>query len=138
MEFQELCTGLSFKSYEELTTFIQEYQDRNNCVLYRKDSRKIAAAKKRCPDKVFNEDLIYAEITFSCVHNGVHRHQGTTGQRPQQRTVLTGCNFQFIVRTDHECLRVSKVESSHNHELLREEFSSNPTNRKMSSETSPT
>ena len=94
-----LVVGLTFNSLEDLQLYIKNYEEINNVVLYKKDSRKIAAARKRYPGKIFNENLIYSDITFACVHNGKYRSKATTGERPNTRTTRTGCGFEIRVKS---------------------------------------
>ena len=57
-----LATGLTFNSYPELCDFIETYEEQTHCILYKSDSRTIAARRKRQPERVFNEELIYFRI----------------------------------------------------------------------------
>ena len=42
-----LATGLTFNSYPELCDFIETYEEQTHCILYKSDSRTIAATLAR-------------------------------------------------------------------------------------------
>ena len=52
-----LTVGMTFYTLEDLEEYVKYYESTNNVILYKKDSRKIAAARKRCPEKEFNDSF---------------------------------------------------------------------------------
>lgn len=59
-----------FDSFSALEKEIDKFQKRNNVQFYIRDSRKIEAAKRRTPNRVFNTRLVYSEIVCCCIHGG--------------------------------------------------------------------
>jgi len=79
-----LEVGSLFESFSELEEEIKKYQKRNFVQFYRRDSRKIKTAKQRAPNRHFNADLIYSEITYCCKEGGKEYKSESKGERPKQ------------------------------------------------------
>lgn len=100
--------------------------------LYRKDSRTIEAAVKRCPKRVFNSNLKYAEVHHACVRNGKYKSMVTIGERPNQSTIRSGCQFIIKLRSyDGQSLQVSSHGPSHNHDCKRDDFMHYPSQGRL-------
>ena len=62
--------GSVFDSFSALEEEISRFQKNNIVQFYVRDSRKIEAAKRRALNKKFNENLVYSEIVYCCIHGG--------------------------------------------------------------------
>lgn len=128
----DLAVGQKFFRYEDVESAVRKFEGKNCVNLYKKDSRTINAAQKKCPKKAFSSDLKYADLAFACVHNGKYRSHVTTGERPNQSTIRTGCPFVIKLRSyDRQCLTVSHIGPEHNHECDRDSFQHHPSQRKL-------
>ena len=74
--------GADFWSFAQLESAIADYQQKNFVRLYRRDSRTIEATKKRTSKKDYNEQIVYTDIKYACVHGGKTFISQTTGVRP--------------------------------------------------------
>jgi len=74
-----------FASYDELRSFVSDYQTDNKIQLYVRDSRTIAAAQKRLPKRQLNASLQYYQITYCCIHGGRQYKSHGSGIRPNQQ-----------------------------------------------------
>ena len=128
--------GKLFSDYNTLQDEIQKFESENFVKLYKKESRTIEAAKKRCPNKRFSPDIKYSEVAFACVHNGKYKPNVTTGNRPNQKTNKTGCEFVIKTRAtaDGQQLMVTHYVNTHNHDVTSEEYQMNPAVRKLTHE----
>ena len=64
---------------------IKKYQKRHHVQFYTRDSRKIMTAKQRAPtDRIFNDNLVYSEITYCCVEGGKDYKSQSKGECPNQ------------------------------------------------------
>lgn len=126
-----------FGSYSDLEESLKIYQ-RQKCVnLYKKESRTIEAASKRAPNKPFKRELKYSELVFACVHNGKQRQKKTTGERPNQQTIRTGCEFVIKVRVtpDGQKLSITNINDQHNHILSEDTYQYYPCERRLDNAT---
>ena len=80
----------SFSIKEQLPNFnafqskIEQYQIANHAQLFCRDSRSVAAAASRCPNKTFNPTLKYSELSYSCIHGGKNFESVGTGKVSQR------------------------------------------------------
>ena len=77
--------GKKFKTFQELKAEINNYESSNFVKLYRRDSRKLESFKKRCPKRIINKELEYANITYSCIHGGKKFKSKSTGKQINTR-----------------------------------------------------
>lgn len=127
-----LSIGTKFYSFDELHRAVKQFEEENCVNLYRKDSRTIEAAVKRCPKRVFNSSLKYAEVHYACVRNGKYKSVVTTGERPNQSTIRSGCQFIIKLRSyDGQSLQVSSHGPAHNHDCKRDDFMHYPSQRRL-------
>ena len=77
----EIVVGESFSSFEELQERIERYKQESFVELWRRDSRTIAAARKRGYDRPINSSLRYRDVKYCCVHGGQTFKPRGTGQR---------------------------------------------------------
>lgn len=64
--------------------------------------------------------------------NGKYTSKATTGSRPNQATIKTGCEFEIKLRAfDGKSLVVNHFSSSHNHDLREDEFRHHPSQRRL-------
>lgn len=124
--------GVKFTSYEDLEREVKKFEIENNVNLYKKESKKIEAVKKKLPKRVFRPELVYASIVFACVRNGKYRHRLTTGDRPKQSTFGSGCEFAIKLRSlDGQSLSVTQFVSEHNHVCNKDQFRHHPAQRRL-------
>ena len=76
--------GSAFSSLSALEEEIGRFQKNNSIQFYIRDSRKIEAAKRRAPHRKFNENLVYSEILYCCIHGGKNFKCRSKGERPNQ------------------------------------------------------
>ena len=76
--------GSVFDSFSALEEEISRFQKNNIVQFYVRDSRKIEAAKRRALNKKFNENLVYSEIVYCCIHGGKAFKSESKGERPYQ------------------------------------------------------
>ena len=127
-----LSVGTKFDSFDELNRVIKQYEEDNCANLYKKESRTIEAAAKKCPKKTFNSNLKYAEVIYACVRNGKYKSKVTTGERPNQSTIRSGCQFSIKLRSyDGQFLEVRSHGPAHNHECKKECFMHYPSQRRL-------
>ena len=81
----EQLQAKKFATYEELRSFIADYQLENKVQLYIRDSRTIDAAQKCLPKRQLNAVLQYYQVTYCCVHGGRHYKSYGSGIRPNQQ-----------------------------------------------------
>ncbi len=62
--------GELFESFDVLEKKLDEYKQKNFVEFWKRDSRTIAAAKKRV-DRPLKSQLKYYEVKFCCIHGGL-------------------------------------------------------------------
>ena len=67
---QKLNTGQKFEDFSSFKIAIQQYQNAENVQFFRRNSRTIAKAHLRMPEKKLDERLKYYEIQFHCILDG--------------------------------------------------------------------
>ena len=77
--------GDRFKMFVEVENKIHQYEKEKFVQFYRRDSRRIEAAQKRAPHKSFREEIVYAELVYSCIHGGKKFKSESKGKRPNQQ-----------------------------------------------------
>ena len=85
--------GSKFSSFTDLKNAIELYQQQNHVQLYISDSRKLQAMLTRTP-KVAKEapsELVYYNLTYSCIHGGRKFKSRGKGVRPNQQTFRQEC-----------------------------------------------
>ena len=96
---------------------MQHFENENFVNFYIKECKKIASLKKEVKHRVFKEELVYGSIVYACVRNGKYKYRSTTGERPNQSTFRTGCEFTIKLRSlDGNFLTVTHHGPNHNHE----------------------
>ena len=84
----QFCVGDSFSSYSQLKEAIKEFERVNYVELCHRDSRTLAAAKKRVPKRCekANADIVYYSIPhLTCTFGGKRYKSEGIGKRPRQR-----------------------------------------------------
>ena len=76
--------GGVFGSFCSLVEQINKFQKDNSVQFYIRDSRKIEATKRRAPHRKFNENLVYSEIVYCCIHGGKNFKCRSKGEQPNQ------------------------------------------------------
>ena len=80
-----LVVDAEFSTYEDLEKEIDSYQKEHFVQFYKRDSRTIANALRRAPNREFNKDIKYSELVYCCIQGGKKYKSGSTGKRPQQQ-----------------------------------------------------
>lgn len=75
--------GEKFSSFKAFQGKLDRYQRETNSQWYRRDSRSVEAYKKRFPNRTFNVDIKFAELTYACVCGGKKFKTRGSGQRSQ-------------------------------------------------------
>ena len=65
-----LSVGQAFSSFEELSRALKLWEESECVTLYTRSSRTVAANRKRATRRHMNDDLIYSELDYACVHGG--------------------------------------------------------------------
>ncbi|XP_071529158.1 uncharacterized protein [Panulirus ornatus] len=81
--------GMEYSNLSELLEAISTYEHENTIKLYRRDTRSIEAASRRCTKKTYNPDIKYTEIDFACIHGGRKFKTKSKGSRPNTREIQT-------------------------------------------------
>ena len=58
-----------FNSFDELDKKIKQYEGKKAVQLWKRDSRRIEAARKQI-DRHLDKRIKYYELTYSCIHGG--------------------------------------------------------------------
>ena len=106
--------GEQFPSFLSLQSKIEQYQSANKIQMYRRSSRCLAAAKSRCPNRVFKEEIKYWEL-YSCINGKKQFKARGTGARNQSCQVIyiyiyTGMTCDMILRCDKIHLMVKYLD----------------------------
>ena len=82
--------GERFSSYDELKKKLATYEKAKSVQLSHRDSRTLNVARKRVPKRVeaAKQELVYLNITLSCVFGGKKYDNRGSGKRPNQRLAL--------------------------------------------------
>ena len=60
--------GGRFTTFAEVEKKIHQYEKEKFVQFYKRDSRRIEAARKRAPHKNFNcDNIVYSELVYSCI-----------------------------------------------------------------------
>ncbi|XP_068228108.1 uncharacterized protein [Palaemon carinicauda] len=129
----DFSVGDTFSSYTELEEKLKSFQSTNYTQLWKRDSRTIATACKRKPNRHFNTDIKFYELRYSCVHGGRKHTSKSEGQRPHQSTFRADCPFQLKLRysDDGRRLVITKYVSEHNHEISKQLYNLLPAQRRL-------
>ena len=129
--------GQLYSDYGELEEKVKDFENSCFVKLYKKESRTIEAARKRCPNKNFSDKIKYSEVAFGCIHNGKYKPNTKTGVRPNQKISRIGCPFVLKLRAtaDGQDLMVTSFVTSHNHDVSRDEYLINPAVRRLDNST---
>ena len=129
----EFTIGESFNSFAELEQKVDSFQEANSVGLWKRDTRTIAAAQKRMPNRPLNPELKYAELVYSCVHGGRKHTSKSTGIRPNTSTFKVDCPFQLKFRysEDGQSLIIMKYINEHNHETSKPLYNLLPAQRRL-------
>ena len=112
--------GDLFSSFFELKKKIDEYQRQRGVKLYIRNSRTLDAARRKTPNRYFNQALKYYELQLSCngksvLSESTEALKSVTNQQhcPQECQML----MKLSVTYDGQYLEVKKLYETHNHPL---------------------
>ena len=125
--------GQLFCDYSTLEKEVKHFETSNFVKLSKSDCRKISASAARCPDKTFNEGIVYSQLQYSCCQWGKAYKSRSRGDRPNQTTGKIGCPFvlRFKATKDGQALEIMQFSNIHNHEVTEMEFQYHPRVRKV-------
>ena len=105
--------------------------------LCKTDSRTVKAVAARCPNKNFNDAIVYSELKYTCNHGGKNFKSKSKGDGPNQTTIKIGCPFLLKIKAtkDGQSLEVPAFFNQHNHEVTELEYKFHPSVRKLDAET---
>jgi zinc finger SWIM domain-containing protein 3 len=75
--------GQKFKSFKEFESQLKHYQDAKFIQMYRRSSCKIESTKTK--QTITNNDLIFSELKYTCIHGGRNLVSNSKGSRSNQR-----------------------------------------------------
>lgn len=129
----DFSIGDCFSSFAELEQKVKSYQVANYVQLWKRDSKTIATAQKRMPNRYFNPDIKYSELWYSCVHGGRKHNSKSTGMRPNTSTFKIDCPFQLKLRSSDEghSLIITKYINEHNHDISQPLYYLLPAQRRL-------
>ena len=78
---QLLAVGKEFKSFEALQDAVHKYEQTDFAQLSRTDSRTIENEESRRSSKLFNPNIKYSFVTFTCAFGGKPYVSRSTGIR---------------------------------------------------------
>ena len=109
----------------------KQFELENYLQLWKRDARKIAAAKTIT--KSINEDLVYYSIKYCCSQGGRKFSNCGTGER-NAATLKKVCPFTLSLRADKDgkYLEVKKLSDQHNHIVEKKLFQHLAGQRKLS------
>ncbi|XP_054272831.1 zinc finger SWIM domain-containing protein 1-like [Macrosteles quadrilineatus] len=124
--------SLQFSSFKELQHFIVEKEKRELIQLTIRDSRTIAASRKKGIKRFMKSELVYYSINYVCIHGGVLKSK-SKGLRPKQSTYKQECPFimGFRVSSDGRTLDLISSVDEHNHDRNKETYSLLPRQRQL-------
>ena len=116
--------GQSFSSYSALEKLVKDYDSSNFVKLSKSDCKKTSASSTQCPDKSFNNEIIYSQLKYDCSHGGKVYKSRSRGDRPNQTTGKIGYPYVLRLKStkDGQFLEVAQFVELHNHETTEIEF----------------
>ncbi|XP_044252681.1 uncharacterized protein LOC123003763 [Tribolium madens] len=118
MAAQTVFVGKTFNSYDELTLFVSQYELFQRQKFWKRSSRKISSTPNI--KRFINPELIYYEITYSCIHGGEKYKSRSKGLRKSISFRLEApCNAFIKLRASREgdCLEIKSFNEEHNHDF---------------------
>ncbi|EFA08202.2 hypothetical protein TcasGA2_TC005829 [Tribolium castaneum] len=110
--------GKTFNSYSELTSFVSQYELFQRQKFWKRSSRKISSTPNI--KRFINPELIYYEITYSCIHGGEKYKSRSKGLRKSISFRFEApCNAFIKLRASREgdCLEIKSFNEEHNHDF---------------------
>ena len=75
-----ISVGDTFSSYKELCAKLESFQRDNYVQLCRRHTLTIERARQHAPKRHFNDELVYSELKYCCVHGGRKYKSFSKGQ----------------------------------------------------------
>ena len=129
-----LSNGQTFPTFNSFEQCLHQYEESTYCKYWKRDSRSIAAAKKRLKKpQHFNEEIKYAEVTYCCQQGGRYFPGRGKGERPNTSTIKQGCPSRIRAKasTDGNSLVIMDLCEEHNHEVSELLYRHIPSNRRL-------
>ena len=90
--------GDTFSSFDKFEKKVKLFEEKTFVKIWRRDSRTIAAAKKRDSKREFKPGIKYQELVYCCVQSGRDFKSSSKGERPQTSTFWQKCPFKINIR----------------------------------------
>jgi zinc finger SWIM domain-containing protein 3 len=84
--------GQKFKSFKEFESQLKHYQDAKFIQLYRRSSCNIESTKTK--QTITNNNLIFSELKYTCIHGDRNCVSNSKGSRPNQRQAFEFCLYK--------------------------------------------
>ncbi|XP_022192904.2 zinc finger SWIM domain-containing protein 1 [Nilaparvata lugens] len=123
---------MKFSTFKELQSYITEKEEREFIQCSISDSRTIESARKRRVKRFMNDELVYYQIQYKCIHSGLIKSK-SKGLRPKQSTYKLNCPFvmNFRVAADGKTLDLVSCVDEHNHDRNKDSYSLLPKHRHL-------
>ncbi|KAL8566406.1 hypothetical protein ACOMHN_011985 [Nucella lapillus] len=89
------------------------------------------------PNRSFNSELVYYEVSWNCVHVGRVHKSRSGGDRPNTSTYRQACPFvlKFRATKDGQQLELVNFEDCHTHEISAAIYEHYPSQRQLDDDT---
>ena len=109
---------MTFATFKEFEEVFSKYQNQNNVQYYIKDSRLVASARKRLPNRYLNEKIMYYYVIYNCTHGGGYYPRSRSRAESPGNTKSCSCpaTLRLSASEDGEQLVVTSFEEKHCHD----------------------
>ncbi|KAK8772097.1 hypothetical protein V5799_024660 [Amblyomma americanum] len=124
--------GEKFSTFEELEDAVKAYSDENYVQYYKRESRAVAAAKRKGIKRYINENILVYQVHYHCIKGGRTFKTRSRGER-ETKTFVDGCPayFKCCVSADGEHLEVMSSHTEHNHPISQAIYEQLPKQRAL-------
>ncbi|KAK8783507.1 hypothetical protein V5799_010127 [Amblyomma americanum] len=124
--------GEKFSTFEELEDAVKAYSDENYVQYYKRESRAVAAAKRKGIKRYINENILVYQVHYHCIKGSRTFKTRSRGER-ETKTFVDGCPayFKCCVSADGEHLEVMSSHTEHNHPISQAIYEQLPKQRAL-------
>nr|VZI31006.1 unnamed protein product [Spirometra erinaceieuropaei] len=122
-DFQRIFQSLSFASFSELQTKIEEFQRVTGSLYARRNTKRFPVGSAE------SKSLVYRSFAYECYHYGSHK-SGSMMQR-NRRSAKIGCRSKIYVSCSRNMLKIVRYDVRHNHGVTPDEARLYPRNRRL-------
>ncbi|KAF0719030.1 zinc finger SWIM domain-containing protein 3-like [Aphis craccivora] len=129
--------GMKFNSYEEITSFMNEYKQTTLSDYWIRDNRTLQSAGKRMKKDRFdtlNQNFKYSYVKFSCIHGGQKFREKIKTSNRKTFTFKQECGafIYFSLSKNGKHLVLKSLSEEHNHVAnTKKTFNHLPNQRKL-------